>query len=343
MRFRLCLRMSITLGRVVDVREDTPNPRRMSEAERYKPCPECESLSASNDAEIEHYEGFAYLRDPAELERFQLVSTDLRHRIAVNDVLAEYSMPLDIQCSMLPRGHRHRDGYIVRTRCGVVLKLGSQCGRHLIDNFVQVERTAKRAREYTTFVPTMQERLRVLRARYGEAVAYQKRLWAFREFLGAEAQVMAQEFENAYRVRNDAGEAAKIPGIELWNWEMPPIDRFGSRLRSLEFELDGWREKPPGITEQKEIRKRLAAIEDGVTDFLQWARVAALLVSREGMERACVVLDSSWEDTHTTAFDGRAGRMVGRTVSSFRRTRDRFHVTEDGLQVLGRQVHFAWS
>lgn len=314
----------------------------MAEADRYPPCPECDALPHVDESLKEHYDDFLYTRDEGELAGFPVVSTSCRHRISVDDVLAEYGLREDTRCSMLPRGHPHREGYVVRTRCGLTLKLGKDCGRQLIAEFSRVERTAKRAREYKVFVPQTRERLQALRAKVADAKALEQRLRGFRELLGADARLLAQEMQNAYRVRFDAREAERIPGIELWDYEQPDVARLASKLRQLELDAKGWEERHPGHTEQREYLARVRDVEERVDGFLSWARVAAVLLTREGMEVACRVLDSTPEDVWVQAFDAGAGRLVSRREQVLKRTRDRFVVTDAGVEVLGRLTAIVW-
>lgn len=326
----------------VDTCVDAADDDGMAEVDRYPPCPECEALPAASDTEAEHFEAFLYVRDPKELARFEIVSTSERHRLSVDDVLAEYSLPENTPCSMLPRGHPHREGYVVRTQCGRTIKLGKVCGRQMIDRFREVERQARKARAYQEFVPKTTERLRSLRTLYDGAAAEQARLWAFREYLGTEARALSQELQNAYRVRLDALEAERIPGIELWDWEQPDVTRCATELRRLELDARGWETERPGVTQQRAVLDRIRGVEERVQESIAWARTASIHATREGMTTACRVLDSEWKETHVSSFDPIVGRATGRRAEVFRRTRDRFRVTSTGLDVLDRPVPIAW-
>jgi hypothetical protein len=317
----------------------------MAEVDSYPICPTCEDVGAADDPAVEYFDEFAYLRSPAELDRFPIVATEERHRISVTDVLAEYDMPETMRCSMLPRSHPHRHGWVVRTRCGMVVKFGSECGENMVDGIERVKFYAKNARQFQSYVTTAPGRVRDLSERYAEATELERRVQAFRDRLRDVGGPFYQELLNTYAPQGSLGDSARSSGsagAAMWDFGRPYVTRLGPRVRSLRDAAKDWDKTRPGLTRWREIFGEIKDLDDAIADFLLWARRAAQHMTREGMAEACRVIDSEWQDRAVEAFDPRSGRTVQRREQVFVRTRERFRVVDGGVEVFGRLLPILW-
>ncbi len=62
------------------------------------------------------------------------------HVVAIDDIVAIYSIP-DQLCSYLKHPHTH--GVVIRSRCGLLLQIGMDCGSHSVIGFDQVAHQIK--------------------------------------------------------------------------------------------------------------------------------------------------------------------------------------------------------
>ena len=336
-----CRGMSINVCRQVDMGIVAAKHRAMAASDRYPPCSECEKVAVDDDVERDHYEELFIAKTPKDLERFDIATSAERHQISVEDVLAQYKFAEETLCSM-PRRHRHRLGYVARTRCGLVLSMGSECGQHLIEGFSRAETYVRRATQYARFHEQAADRLSRLRNDFARATELEARIWGARKFIEEEIPMLASQLRERFKIRRSIAAIERIPGIELWDYDRPGADRYRSVLRGLE--LRSRRDDDPLTFSQRSgILSEIKELERAVADFLAWATAAAVLLTREGMARACEVIDSEVEDVTTSAFDPNLGRASTRTVSVLRRKRDQFVVTNEGFLVDGRRtVPFTW-
>lgn len=147
---------------------------------------------------------------------------------------------------------------------------------------------------------------------YARAAAEERRFLAFRAYLDADAPLLARELRRAWTRRHEAHPLERIPGIALWDELRPPLPHAAPEL------------------------------EARVVDCLAWALAAAPLLTREGFAVACRTLDSEWVDVEVRAFCVATGAFVSRSTPAFRRTRERFAVTDSGVEVLGRLTAIVW-
>lgn len=147
---------------------------------------------------------------------------------------------------------------------------------------------------------------------HARALFEERRLVAFRAYLDADAPLLARELRGAWARRHEVHPLERIPGVDLWD----------------------------------ELRPRLphAAPEHAarVADCLSWVRAAAPLLTREGFADACRVLDSEWVEVDVRAFCVATGEFVPSALAVFKRTRERFVVTDSGVEVLGRLTAIVW-
>lgn len=305
--------------------------------ERVPMCPICEAgkeeTEVADEPLEEHYEEIPFLTEQRDIERFETGRTELRHRVPLKGVKAEYRRPQSgdpMDCSM-PGKHRHWHGYVVETLCGLTLRIGVVCGRDTIVDFGRVENRTARSREYQGFLSSVRTQLQDLRQRYGDAVERERRIWAFRRYLNDELPGLVKDFAQHWRERRVKTAAEQIAGIELWDYARPEVSTLGPDLRELEIEAGGWGDVPPAWSTQQGFRDRVRRLDRKVNDFLDWARRASVLLTREGMARACVVLDSRTRTESVEVFDASLGRMVTRQNEVFRRVYERYNATNEGI------------
>lgn len=314
----------------------------MSINERLPMCSRCEGIPSADEGAEEHFEQVPYLDAREAVERYITVPTDTRHRVHLSAVKAEYQLPDPIDCS-IQGAHRHNHGYVVETRCGMLLRLGSNCSSKLIDGFSRLERRTAQSREYHRFLDAMRTQLRELRQRFGDAVENERRFWAFRQYLTRESPELVARFKRHWNERASKRVVEQIPGIELWDFERVEVSRQGPMLREMELISESWGGAPPPWSEQQRFRDQVRAVRERVEDFTGWARRAGVLLTRAGMEHGCEVLDSRMRTESTTVFDRQLGREVVRQEEVFRRVHDRFRTTDEGILDDTRLIRVAWD
>lgn len=308
----------------------------------YPVCAKCENAPDENDVQWERFDQIRELTNPVEREEFGITETEVRHRMRVNDVQAFYTFDTEVPCSL--RKHRHRLGYVVRTRCGETIALGKDCAEQLIEEFARVEKYVNSARDYNKFVPRVSKRLEELRKRFGEAKALWDQCDGFRRLLKRELPKLADALQQTYRVRRSRTAQEIPPGIELWDFEQREPALRVKRLGEFERELAAWREQPPVLSAQEEIWSGIKLMEDDLANFFVWGRSASQMVSRAGFARAVEINDSELRTVWRSVFDARLGREVERSDQVLERTNERYQVTKDGIVETsgGRTVPVIW-
>lgn len=312
--------------------------------EEHPPCEACEALPAIEEYIREHFGKIPDLTSPQDLDNLRPSTTDRRHQISVDDLLATYHFRETVQCSM-PQRHPHENGYVVRTRCGTILALGSTCGRKLIDGFARVESHVANAHEYHRFADDMRRVVGDLRSLYEEARERQGGLNNFRRFLQAESPMLVSAFKRMFAERLKLSSEEIPPGVELWDFEIPEVERFKSDVERWGAALGRWAGSPPALAEQKRIRKEAKDITERVRAIRDWALLASRFVTRNGITTAIEIYDSDWAIVQVDAFDVHKHETVERRERRFKRVRETFRVTNDGIVDLstGRVISMVWG
>lgn len=298
-------------------------------------CPACQELPPEASSAQDHYREVRHLTDPKDLEGYEIATTNTRHTIPENKLLALYTFRQRVPCSN-PGRHLHLDGLLVQARCGLVLAMGNDCGSQLVENFKRIDEVARRAREYNRFLPDTAARIAKLRAQYNAALKFGRGVIEFREFLRRELPWFSQDVAGA---RDES-----VAGRDLFDPQRVLIDRGFGDLVDLEWERQKWESDLPGIKAQREISARLRTLEERLNDFENWARRAAVLMTRSGFDRAMARIDSELQTVHVEEFSPSAGRMVQRQREIRTRTRIRAESSDEGIvdRISGRTLFVDW-
>lgn len=297
----------------------------MSEIDRMSMCSACAML-APEPTDTEHLKFVPYFREAKELDQFSFDNTNERHEINPQDVLAEYEFEDRAKCSILPRLHDHWHGWVVRTRCGKVLKLGSNCGPQHIADFSRIKAYSRDSRSQYAFVSQTRKNLQEIREKLVEAATWQERIWDFRRRLNDRMPMLAQGLTRQFLDKRLAAEQRAL-GIEMWDLSRRDVRPDLRVLATLDALSAAWSEEaPPGRTEQGEIRKQVRGLLDRVNEALAWARSARVLLTQERFADACRIYDSEYRTRETP---------VGGRQEVFERVRQRYDVDAKGVVEIG--------
>lgn len=104
-------------------------------------CPDCTSRerNPNQPSEVQRV-------TPEQLSEWQSEVEDIRaggvrHAVDIADLLGEYSMKDRQECSYF--GHPHNNGLLIFSRCGKLLKIGSDCGSKYVIGYKRLRRNLK--------------------------------------------------------------------------------------------------------------------------------------------------------------------------------------------------------
>lgn len=116
--------------------------------EKFVNCDACDAI-APVEVSVEKY------RVPLQLTRYAQVigwpdiqeQCSKRHAVDLDAIQAGYTIERRISCSF-PGGHEHKGGYIARSRCGLMLRLGHTCAENSVSGFKAMVAFAKRGMKF---------------------------------------------------------------------------------------------------------------------------------------------------------------------------------------------------
>ena len=91
-------------------------------------------------------------------------ATEVRHWVDAIEVLLQYTLLQFINCS-LPGRHEHKNGLVVRTRCGLVIRIGTSCARKCLNGWQDVDKQINKLNVRADLIAKIQS-LPQLRARF---------------------------------------------------------------------------------------------------------------------------------------------------------------------------------
>lgn len=99
--------------------------------EEFADCPLCLNLPEA----IGEFDRRPALDDPGEVKGWPglVHATDHKHIVDAGNIIAPYQLRQLVRCSL--GAHEHKSGFIVRTRCDLVLQLGWKCARNSIHGY----------------------------------------------------------------------------------------------------------------------------------------------------------------------------------------------------------------
>lgn len=295
------------------------------------PLPRCEACEAiATPSEPDSYAELDLYTDPSDVDAHKPLPANAAHRLDSEGVLAVYRLSERIPCSM-PGRHPHAEGLVVRARCGIVLNIGSDCGRKHIEGFAAIDAYASQAREYHSFLGEVRAQIIAQRARVAVIDESISRLFAFRRWLAGCAPALEAHLRNRWLERSSLRPAEVPRGVELWNYQQRDASRERSDLRSLELELDAWTEKLPPLNEQRRHRGRVKDLRERLDALEMWIRAASMMATQDGMNLAIVGFDSKWQVVDRVAFDARTGQQTTRKDEVFTRVFHRYDVDASGI------------
>lgn len=248
------------------------------------------------------------LRSSRELHEYPgLVRETPLHHAAVRDgVLAKYEFDDEVRCSF-PGRHPHQRGLVVRTLCGIVLCMGSVCGKKHVAGFDQVERGIRndaesltRRRAIETRPQGLLDRLRYDDRRIDSLFGLKERARSALPRL-AEAMVRRWQAEGArrsnyvfeyWRKETTDGversvlvqETVVIKGIDFWDPAVTPkmVHDICEDLRGM---IADCRDAP--WSEVQRLHGRLRATTKKCERVFAWIAEADRFFTRENVGWAC--------------------------------------------------------
>jgi hypothetical protein len=303
-------------------------------------CPDCTAALPSENAVRDKFNDILRPTTAEEVLAIEVDTTEHRHLIDENDLVALYTVPrtTPLSCSN-PHPATHLDGLVVRTRCARTLRMGYDCAAQLIENWAQIDRVATKAREWKSFVPASAERLKRLRARADEATRKDLALQGLRKLIRDQLHWFEKEVNDHLRTF-----AVAVPGRELFDWNQGDVGRRIGALTELEYQRAKWEADIPGRREQKDIELQMKTLEERIDDFDAWVRAAEPMLTQAGFNRAAAALDTEMRDARVEEFDGYTGQMVSRLRPRPERVRTRCEAVADGIRdhVGDRVIPVAW-
>lgn len=292
----------------------------------FSVCEKCQSSYVPNAPPAEEFDELLRIESPEHLATFMPSMTSVTHLMNVDEVVGEYWFDTRVKCSF--DGHRHQRGYLVRTRCGLVLQLGGTCANQTIANFRLVKQRLDDRREYLAFLNTEREESVRLRSQFGRIEQTSKNLCALWE---------------AMKGVRELREEASLE-FSLWRTgNADGVENVRTDLNQLLGWLDCWTGPPP-LSAQRRYGKQRKAMQARVATLGEIVANPARLLSRLGMQRFIDALESEEQQVLVTRFDPMLGHEVNRYEFRAVRVRYRWDATSDGIldRSTGLVVRFAW-
>jgi hypothetical protein len=292
----------------------------------FSVCKTCEASYVADAAPAEDFERLAHIESPEQLAEFRPTTTDVTHLMNVDEVIGEYGFREKVKCSF--DEHRHQVGYLVRTRCGLVLQLGGTCAGKTIANFRLVKARLDDRRAYWRFLDVEREESSRMREQF-------ERISATETYLG-----------DLWDALNGARALRREASLEFSLWRTGNADRLrdvGPDLRQLLGWLDQWRNPPP-LGEQRRYTKQRKAMQARLDALANLVAKPAQLLSRTGMQRFILGLESEETQVRVERFDPLRGHEVVRYEVRSVRVSHRWDTTDSGIvdHASGRVLPFAW-
>lgn len=232
---------------------------RPSSGGALKLCERCRALRAEPNLELR---GIPFTNELAQVLR-QSVTTNCRqrHTVDVSSVLLRYSLAGDFVLCSFPDRRPHGKGVIVRSRCGLLLRIGDICAGHSVEGWEDIARhlaELDRARQLQDSIRSHLDRCRGLSQLSARVASLNDKL-------------RSQPQERQHRTHDgDSGFGLQGP---------PSIQSLYERYRAIELVIRG----RPDLNKLRRELTKVRDLEADVRDAEHWVRQWELRL--EGLRR----------------------------------------------------------
>jgi hypothetical protein len=202
----------------------------MGQRKPYPQCPSCPAyvdFKSSKDVRREGYKVITDMRELAALGQDRLLNVRLKHAMREDDIIAEYKVPEDVDCSY---GHPHKGGVVANTACKARLFLGIRCARKLVLGFEAATARLNRTRVYINHKAVL-ARSPELGTRLARLEKELEPLFQLRSDIGAEPLIVECRKRAGGQIRDAEVDVPvdvppnerpkfdrrRLSGLELWN------------------------------------------------------------------------------------------------------------------------------